>query len=339
MATPRRLLRTPSHILQIETARLWTPFSEQADLLASLDRFSQAASMAVERASIIEDILHAISESTPVAEPKPATIASLHSILPHSRQLEVVLGTLLHNRLPLCYDGLTPKVEKADLRTLVTESARRWQQSTSHSDVFVKIVEVLQSQQWSDSTADIAVSLIYRDPFTRGPVLEWLKGDVSTLCTTPHVARVLYALVDCGFLATFDQEDLAQLVLPYRRVLRGLARGKNTEDAGSLCALYVRTACAMVEQLGVIRNYLLGALQKECEKMGTSTMSLSMIRLVASLSANLEAGLTDVAEDLLSKALPWVVQLLASGEALSPGEVDALTDLSTSCVTWHTTVN
>lgn len=240
--------------------------------------------------------------------------------------------------MPLGYDGLAPDKEKVNLRTLVAESARRWQQSTARSDSFVKIDEVLQTQQWSDSTADIVVSLIYRDPSTREPVLNWLKGDVPALCTTPHLARVLYALVDCGFLATVSQDGLAHLVPLFRRVLRGLARGKNTEDTGRLCTLYVKTACAMVDQLGSIRGQLMRALQKECEKMETNSVSLPIIRLVASLSTRVESGLADVAEELLSKALPWAVQLLASGEALAPAEVDALADLSKSCITWCTTV-
>ena len=104
-----------------------------------------------------------MARNTPVVQPKPETIAALHSILPHSKQLEVVLGTLLHNRMPLCYDGL-PLEKEVDLRTLVAESAQRWQQSTARSDSFVSIDEVLRSQWWSDSTADSVVSLIYREP-------------------------------------------------------------------------------------------------------------------------------------------------------------------------------
>lgn len=225
------------------------------------------------------------------------------------------------------------------MRTLVNESARRWRQSTTRSDSFVAIDEVLQSQRWSDATANIVVSLIYREPSTRGPVLDWLNGDVSALCTTPHLARVLYALVDCGTLATASQDDLTHLIPLYRRVLRALARGKNTEVTGRLCTLYVRTACTMIEQLGPIRGHLLAALQKECKKTGSDAVSVHFIRVVALLSAGGRAGLAEVADELLSKALPWVAQVLSSGETLAPAEVDAFADLSKSFVIQCTTAS
>ncbi|TFY53062.1 hypothetical protein EVJ58_g9659 [Rhodofomes roseus] len=314
---------------EMETTRLWIPYADPSDLLALLDLFASNASMATERAAIIEEALGALASNMSTVQPKASTIASLHSILPQSLQLERILGTLLHDQLPLCYDGLVPDMDAMDLHGVIFESNRRWSRCIVRPESFVSIEEVLKSQHWSDATADIVVSLVYRQPSARSAVLEWLNDDVTAVCTTHHLARVLFALVDCGFLVTSTEHDITHLVQHYRKVVRGLARGKHTEDTGRLGALYLKTACAMTEHLGSIRGQLIATLQRECEKMNSDAVSFYLLRVLAVLCQEVKTEVTEVAEELTAKALPWAVRLLASGEAITSAEIEALTDLGT----------
>ncbi|KZT67038.1 hypothetical protein DAEQUDRAFT_694819 [Daedalea quercina L-15889] len=314
---------------ELKTARLWITYADSSDLLALLDHLANKPTMAAERAALVEEALRAIARDMSIVQPKPSTIAALHSILPQSMQLENILGSLLHDQLPLCYDGFAPNTGDMGLRALITESTRRWSRRTVRSKFVVSIEEILKRQQWSDATADIVVSLVYRQPSARRPVLEWLKGDVSAVCTTPHLARVLFALVDSGFLSMSAGGDLAHLVPHYRRVVRGLTRGKNAEGTGQLGGLYIKTVCAMIEQFDPIRRQLLVVIERENEKLSSDAISVHLIRVLALLSQKLKADVADAAGELMSKALSWIVQLLASGDSLTHAEIEALADLGT----------
>ncbi|KAH9916809.1 ribosome 60S biogenesis N-terminal-domain-containing protein [Fomitopsis serialis] len=304
---------------EIETTRLWIPYADPSDLVALLDHFADKGSLAAQRADIVEEALRAIASGLSAVQPKASTVASLHLILPHSTQLERILGSLLHDQLPLCYDGIAPGMGDADLRAVIAESTRRWSRCTVQPQSFVSIDEVLKSQQWSDATANIVVSLVYRQPSARGAVLKWLQDDVSTVCTTYHLARVLFALVDRGFLAASAGEDVAHLVQHHRKV--------NTEHTGRLCTMYIKTACALIEQVGPIRGQLLAVLQRECEKQSSNSVSFHLTRVLAILSPRMKTDVADIAEELMAKALPWAVQLLSSGEALTSAETEVLADL------------
>lgn len=309
------------------TIRLWISHVDASDLLALLNHFAGKSSITREQVDLVEDALCTFAYDSSAVQPKLSIVTSLHSILPQSPHLEKILGSLLHDQLPVCYDGLPPSMGEVNLNTVLSESSRRWMRCTARPEPFMSVRNVLKAQQWSHATADIVVSLVYRQSSARGPVLEWLKGDLSGVCTTPLLARVLFSLADSGSLAMVGQDNVGHLLPHFRRVIRGLSRGKDTEDAGQLGNLYAKTAVALIEQLGSIRGHLLAVLQRECEKMNSDNIT-PLIQVVVLLSQKMkQTGAVDIAEEVISKALPWVVQLLASEEPLTHVETRALEDL------------
>ncbi|KDQ65157.1 hypothetical protein JAAARDRAFT_75487 [Jaapia argillacea MUCL 33604] len=320
----RRLVDALGSRVEIPTVDSWLPLTDTADIIQLLDVLIEQMGRSSTAALIplSESVLTTLNQSLPAVgiidaiRSRLPGLCSLRSSLPESPILEKTIAAGVETSFPVGLDGhclSTTPSSVIQLSQICTTSSRSWCHRFDQLPDEISIVSFIRHQTWTPSSTEIITSILYRRPSARAALFNLIQSQELKPPSTYHLAGVLHAFFDSGFL---DQSDaLYSEGHHWERwypVLVASVMGSQTTSAE-------RTSCtdcllSMYSHLPSKRVDLISALRDGVKLLSNRLPVLDALVLVRQLhglaSDQMQAALTD----FVDHGLQWAVRLFSSDE-------------------------
>ncbi|KAF9807927.1 hypothetical protein IEO21_08001 [Rhodonia placenta] len=318
------------------TGALWIKYMAFEDLLVLLDCTLDPSEASCRLDSeLLQELLQGLSyfagENSYVMQRYAGALWRLRPQLSRPHALDSILAQVISGSLPLGLSRfLSSSPDESMLSDIILHAQRHWVQHGRLFEPTIDVADILSTTDWSDSTVDVLLGLLYTESATEASILSWLKASPTAPCTTDQLARILLALLDSQrFNESTLQEDLQSIVPHFDRLLKAVMSGKYSIDAEAVDT-YTTCVSEMLRQLTSIRPKLLINLQRRCEALQADYMSSHMIRIAKFVQSTMDVEGAKVVEAIVDRGLKWIAQLYSGtdNEASTQTNVGLVEDFS-----------
>ncbi|KAI0637561.1 ribosome 60S biogenesis N-terminal-domain-containing protein [Trametes polyzona] len=297
---------------QVDTALLFFKYSKADEAISLLgylaDRAEHSSSERV--LEIIQCVLDAtvdrLSRSLDAVTQALPLFSRLHALLPQSQALQSLLSSGVKGSLPLCFDGYPPErsFSEWNIVSVVPSATKRWSlrlqaMPSLSADSFIS------AESWTDATAEILTTLLYRRPSVRPSIVAWLESSGPKNCSTVHLVTLVHALYDSArdgdILPSVENDAILDV---FARLVAVIKDARHPYDICSKAVVSVSTLVTRASN----RSKLLKILGKELGSVSPEKLHRYSLATAARLSETLGAEAHPLAEQLVDLGLKWAVR-------------------------------
>ncbi|KII96154.1 hypothetical protein PLICRDRAFT_151289 [Plicaturopsis crispa FD-325 SS-3] len=303
-------------------AVLWISYMEQSDLYDLFDFVCDNGGDTVDSPflDVLGAILDAAAKSLHKADIATAPESALRSrltrllalrrVLPNSLVLENLIATALDAHLPAYPDGqslLVNNLEPLQLYKISLRSEDRWSRQSHSTPEHLTIRAFLDQSSWSDSTARIISSMLYRQHFPADIFLEWLGTNECFALTTRHLATTLLAFFDSNeSLGDLRSEDCQCMNAHISRLVATIADSPSPRDLRVVCKDCV---LSISQAIPSFRGQVAAHVKSAIDALPVETITLELVSLGRRLHTTIPLGIEVIL--VLNQGLQWAVRYLS----------------------------
>lgn len=252
------------------------------------------------------------------------TLVSLLPLQVHAAIVEDLIAIALEASRPLCLEGRLPSAD-VSLISLIEHSSRRWLQRKDSISTELQVDRFLFQQQWTTSTVSIVCDLLYRRSYSEEMFSSWLASDQCTGRSMPHLATVLFAILDSAY-AHADTLSGATWGPLFSRFVEISTNDAQPETLRSLCASCLCTLLKLVDE----PSQSVASLAEAVKSLPHTTLTNEILTVGIQLSKGhlKDASTTNVLSALTDHALQWLVRIFGGGSQIPVPVIQKLSQFS-----------
>ncbi|KAF8838207.1 hypothetical protein BDN67DRAFT_955439 [Paxillus ammoniavirescens] len=309
---------------ELRYARPWIKFMDAEELLAIVDLIQTDVKQPPMICETLEDILAALkqtmAQNSTLSKLTTSRLLALQVVLPGSVLLEDMLSAALVSQLPCGIDG---QATFSDGQSLFTTLFNEQSAQTSELGSFPPnlILQFLEKETWTDSTAKIISVLLYANIASSQIYATWLNSKKWTQLSLHHLASTLVPFLDCVGIAGGDLSQVNDDVL--YNLFNQLFPKESSPASNPF--LHLECVYRILRLEHSKRPRLLSALQ-ECVR-GIRLVDLQFETTYVACKVLGLPGCETLATSIIDRALQWAVRYLSNHGTGSEDSQNAIVNL------------
>ncbi|PIL36537.1 hypothetical protein GSI_00226 [Ganoderma sinense ZZ0214-1] len=300
------------------TALLWFKYMNDQEALHLLEFLAERAEHS--SSPVTQGIIASVLEATAnilTHEPDTTTralplLCRLHSLVPQSPHLVLLIASGTRGLIPLCHDGYLPEdhFPERNIASLVSSADKRWSLRLQLMPS-LSVSPLLEGASLSNPSVEIVTNLLYRDRNARSPVGQWLVSPAAKTCDIDYLVHLIFAFCDSRCPDDSCGEAVDNHFFRLAKVIKEACRPRR------ICEMAVDSLVSVIVSSPCSRSKYLKSLAQELSTLTVDTLSPYPLSVGKALLSVIDAEAIPLAEGLLDVGLRWAVRRFAEGASLT----------------------